>query len=78
MLSDFSIIAGNIIIENEICQLSDIENYMLSIPPYYKQFYSQFRKIHVSMYLLLHIHLSSMRSTFTSYMQSYVILDITG
>uniref|UniRef100_F7B5G0 PX domain-containing protein kinase-like protein n=1 Tax=Ciona intestinalis TaxID=7719 RepID=F7B5G0_CIOIN len=40
--------AGNILIEKEVCKLIDIENYMLGIPPYYKQFYSQFRKIHSS------------------------------
>ncbi|XP_076812589.1 PX domain-containing protein kinase-like protein isoform X2 [Clavelina lepadiformis] len=40
--------AGNVLIEKEVCKLTDLENYMIGIPPYYKQFYSQFRKIHSS------------------------------
>merc|ERR1739838_261322 len=40
--------SGNIIVEKDICKLVDIEGYFIGMPPYYKGFYSQFRKIHTS------------------------------
>nr|CAB3265330.1 PX domain-containing protein kinase-like protein [Phallusia mammillata] len=40
--------SGNVLIEKEVCKLTDIENYLLGIPPFYKPFYSQFRKVHSS------------------------------
>ncbi|XP_039263088.2 PX domain-containing protein kinase-like protein isoform X1 [Styela clava] len=36
---------GNLVIEDKVIKLLDIENYLLGVPPFYKPFYTQFRKI---------------------------------
>lgn len=39
---------GNLALEDKVVKLLDFENYFLGVPPFYKPFYTQFRKIHSS------------------------------
>lgn len=45
--------SGNIILEEGGCRILDIENWLLGIPSYYRSFYTQFKKINVSMRVTL-------------------------
>ncbi|KAL5013246.1 hypothetical protein ScPMuIL_007516 [Solemya velum] len=40
--------AGNIMLQGNLCKLVDLQNSLLGLPPYYRAYYTQFKKIQTS------------------------------